>query len=536
MEVDMLKYMILLITIFLLLCGISRAVPGDTLKSIPSPGLCPLGLTFDGQSLWNVDRRTDMLYKIDITNGSILDSITSPGYMPLGLTYDGKLLWTEDSEEERIYAINPHTKIVEKTIYCPVSQPSGLAWDGSYLWIADDSDNKLHQISPEDGTTIKTIPAPSGNPCGLTFDGTYLWVSDRYANMIYMVTPETGDVVICFQSPGPYSWGLAYDGTNLWNVDYQNGKVYQLVNDDNTLFSRLEEKHQQVEIIHQVRNFGPDEIKELDVYLAIPVNMNNQVLEGEIIYNPEPENILIDKWGQKVAHFKFYDISSGNNSDVSMFVTAKLYQTRYYIFPEKVGKISEIPKDTTLKYLVDDSKYSIYDPIIQKGVKEAIGDEKNPYWIGRKIYNYIIEHIEYELAGGWNLAPTVLERGNGSCSEYSFVYIAMCRAAGLPARYAGSVVVRGDDASWDDVYHRWVEIFLPNYGWIPVDPSGGDSPSPSHRANYFGFLNNRYLITTSGGGGSEYLEWSYNANERWQSVGKCKIVVENFAEWRPVTK
>jgi len=110
----------------------------------------------------------------------------------------------------------------------------------------------------------------------------------------------------------------------------------------------------------------------------------------------------------------------------------------------------------------------------------------------------------------------------------------MCRAAGLPARYVGSVVIRHDDASWDDVYHRWVEIYLPNYGWIPVDPSGGDSPWPSHRANYFGYLNNRFLITTSGGGGSEYLEWSYNANCRWTSVGRAKVKVEDFGEWSPV--
>ena len=142
--------------------------------------------------------------------------------------------------------------------------------------------------------------------------------------------------------------------------------------------------------------------------------------------------------------------------------------------------------------------------------------------------------MEYELAGGWNIAPAVLARGNGSCSEYSFVYIAMCRAAGLPARYAGSVVIRGDDASWDNVFHRWVEVYLPNYGWIPVDPSGGDSSWPSAQADNFGYLNNRFLITTVGGGGSEYLGWSYNSNEEWMSKGRCKVAVENFGEWTPL--
>jgi transglutaminase-like putative cysteine protease len=144
-------------------------------------------------------------------------------------------------------------------------------------------------------------------------------------------------------------------------------------------------------------------------------------------------------------------------------------------------------------------------------------------------------HMKYELSGGWNLAPTVLKRGTGSCSEYTFVYIAMCRAAGLPARYVGAITVRGDDASWDDVHHRWVEIYLPGYGWIPVDPSGGDASLPQEQANGFGYVDNRFLITTTSGGGSEYLDWNYNGNERWISKGKCKVVVESFGEWTPVT-
>jgi hypothetical protein len=110
----------------------------------------------------------------------------------------------------------------------------------------------------------------------------------------------------------------------------------------------------------------------------------------------------------------------------------------------------------------------------------------------------------------------------------------MCRAAGLPARYVGSVVVRGDDASLDDVFHRWVEVYLPNYGWIPVDPSGGDGPSPRYRASFFGSMKNRFLITTTSGGGSEYIGWTYNSNEFYQTDPQTRVQVENFGEWQPL--
>ncbi len=522
------------VVLVLTVSQLALAFTGDTLKSIPAPHGCPQGLAFDGEYLWSADRKSDLIYCVNPESGSVIDSLKTPGYVPRGLAWDGQRLWCVDAQEELIYAIDPATKIVERTIYCPVSRPTGLAWDGEYLWLAADRDEEIHQISSEDGTTIASIPAPTAHPWGLTFDGTYLWVSDRYKDMIYMITPDNGDVVVSFDTPGPHGCGLAWDGSHLWNIDYQTDLIYALVIDDDSNFVRLDEKKQQVEFIHQVRNFGPDTIKTVDVYLAIPRDLDNQELLGSVTFEPEVTGVLTDKWGQDVAHFRFEDLAPAEFTTVRMLASATMYQTRYFVFPDKVGSLDDIPREISDLYLADDAKFSLESKIIQDGVKEAVGGDTNPYWIARKIFNYVIAHMEYELAGGWNVAPAVLERGNGSCSEYSFVYIAMCRAAGLPARYAGSIVVRSDDASYDDVFHRWVEVYLPGYGWIPVDPSRGDKKWPADRANAFGYLSNSVLITTIGGGGSEYLEWGYNANEHWTSVGRCKVEVENFGEWTPV--
>ncbi len=525
------------ITLTILIVFITQpvsATPGDTLSSIPAPFRCPQGLTYDGQYLWNADRHSDMIYRVNPENGSVTDSLPTPGYVPRGLTWDGRRLWCVDAEEELIYAINPATKIVEKTIYCPVSRPTGLTWDGTYLWLAADRSEELHRISSEDGTTIISIPAPTRHAWGLTYDGTYLWVSDRYQDKIYMVWPDNGDVINSLEAPGPHSCGLARVGSNLWNVDYQTDRIYRLVIDDGTPYERSEEKVQQVEFIHQTRNFGPDTVRTLDVYLAVPQDLSNQDLLGPAAFDPAATDMSTDKWGQMVAHFRFENLAPTEFATVRMLASAKMYETRYFVFPDKVGSLADIPEPIRELYLVDDDKFSLENAVIQQAVKKAVGDETNPYWIGRKIFNHLIANMEYELAGGWNVAPAVLERGNGSCSEYSFVYIAMCRAAGLPARYAGSIVVRGDDASYDEVFHRWVEIYLPGYGWLPVDPSRGDRKWPAEQADSFGSLSNTVLITTVGGGGSEYLEWGYNAAEKWTSTGKCKVVVENFGEWSPV--
>ena len=109
------------------------------------------------------------------------------------------------------------------------------------------------------------------------------------------------------------------------------------------------------------------------------------------------------------------------------------------------------------------------------------------------------------------------------------------RAAGIPARYVGSVSLRGDDKSMDYVFHRWTEIYLPNYGWIPVDPSGGDRNMPGAQANYFGSLSNNYCITTQSGGGSKTMKWTYNSNEFWTCDPKTNVI-EYFGDWEPYIK
>lgn len=94
--------------------------------------------------------------------------------------------------------------------------------------------------------------------------------------------------------------------------------------------------------------------------------------------------------------------------------------------------------------------------------------------------------------------------------------------------------MRGDDASLDEVFHRWPEIYLPSYGWIPMDPQGGDKPLARDRARNIGQLSNRFLITTQGGGDSEYLGWYYNYNQDYQCDPQVQVNIETFAEWEPL--
>jgi transglutaminase-like putative cysteine protease len=509
----------------------ASAVPGDIDQKVDLPFGHPTGIAWTGSTLWVADRRTDMFYEVSCETGEILGEIVSPGWFPSGLAWDGELLWSTDPGAGAIYATDPQTGYTVRTLDSPTPSPTGIAWSDGRLWICDNRTDKILNIDPADGTTIVSFRAPATDPRSITFGGGYLWCSDRVRDCIYMVDPVSGMVVQILDAPGSFTWGLTWKDGFLVNADYQDDALYTLVTLDEDLYRTTDPRRAVVDFTTEAVAAGTGRIEKLEIFYAVPSERPGQKLLAGLSYDPQPE-MMKDHWNQEIAAFTFDLLEPGVSVEVTMKAAVEVSAVRYFIRPDRVGK--KIPKEIKDKYLADDVKYDIDHPYIRGIVSDVVGDEENLYWKARKLYQYLIANMEYKLAGGWNTAPTVLERKNGSCSEYTFSLIALCRAAGVPARYVGSLVVRGDDASYDDVFHRWNEIYLPGYGWVPVDANAGDRDLPADQGAAFGGISNRFLITTEGAGGSEYLGWSYNHENRWISSGKSDIRMESIAEWEPL--
>lgn len=67
---------------------------------------------------------------------------------------------------------------------------------------------------------------------------------------------------------------------------------------------------------------------------------------------------------------------------------------------------------------------------------------------------------------------SLLNKPGGKCTDIHSVFVALCRAAGVPAREVFGIRLGKDDTtditSWQ---HCWAEFYLPGYGWVPVDPA-----------------------------------------------------------------
>jgi len=527
--------------LFLLLiwpAGLCYPRVGDILKTIPTPGPLPTGLAFDGTHLWLAEDHTDHIYCLDPHSGKVVAKFETPGYHPEGLAWDGTHLWHVDAGEKYLYQIDPKTGRSVKALESNSPFPRDLAWDGRHLWMVDHKSDAILKVSSVDGMMIQTFASPAAEPTGITFDGKYLWIADRGTDRIYLVHPQDGLCLSSLRSGSPFVYGLAWGNETLWCVDYYNKQIVQVQVFDQDIFTRWDRKELGLEFVKEFRNYGPGVVSSLDIYLPIPEKRDNQTLRTPVCFEPKESRVIKDQWGQQLAHFHYQNLKSGSVVKPSWNVQADVYSVEYFLYPDRVGTLADIPADIKSQYLSDGDKYQIHDPFIQELAHKISGEEQNPYWIARRVYEYLTENLSYNLkpVGGWNPAPTVLKRGTASCSEYSYAMIALCRALGVPVRYVGAVSLRGDDAGYDDVFHRWTEVYLPPYGWIPFDANKGDDKTPGDKVLGIGNVSNRYIITTENGGGDHYLWFGYNYGFTWSSEGKCRIAEESYGIWSPLTK
>jgi len=519
----------------------SQVPPAERERSLAVPFRTPTGLAYDGSGFWVGDLSTGKISKIDPRTGEVRKTLDAPCFTVGAMAFDGKLLWVLDPGEKSIYGLDPESRITERLLPLDLPSPQGMAWDGKDIWISDGGDGSLVRIDRNDGTTYSSIPSPAAGSgrrsqiTGFTWGNSSLWAADRLSDTMCQVDPQRGYVINILKTPGPYTSGLAFAEGRLACLDYEKRVIDIVKLPDHGEVARFNPRKEKVSFGESYRNFGPGVVQKLVVNIAVPGEMVFQDLTSPVRWDPKPASLETDRWGQKIAVFSFDDVKPQATVSAGFSLDATLYSVRFFVDPAKTGKTTDIPDDLKDRYLRDDTKLQIDSPVIRKAVTEAVGEETNCYFIVRNIYRYIHQKMHYEMVGGWNVAPVVLERGSGSCSEYSFVMMAMCRAAGIPARYAGSIVVRGDDASRDDVFHRWVEVYLPSTGWIPVDPSGGDSPVPEDQAKAFGGQDNRFLITTVGGGSSEYLNWDYNSSSSYTARGAVKVGFLKAGDWSPLS-
>jgi Na+-transporting methylmalonyl-CoA/oxaloacetate decarboxylase gamma subunit len=91
-------------------------------------------------------------------------------------------------------------------------------------------------------------------------------------------------------------------------------------------------------------------------------------------------------------------------------------------------------------------------------------------------YRYINNKLEYDQNKTTSEntrigAKEALLGGSSVCMEYADVMISLLRAQGIPSRAALGYANLRETTPENQVRHQWVQIWVPDYGWLSVDPT-----------------------------------------------------------------
>jgi transglutaminase-like putative cysteine protease len=239
--------------------------------------------------------------------------------------------------------------------------------------------------------------------------------------------------------------------------------------------------------------------EKLTVTLPIPPNTDSQnVASWEV--TPPPLRIDESRFGYRFAAWELGPGYPGEKFEVRYEADVELFRVLYKVDPNLVGAQSDIPGGIRADYTNSSHYYDYGNPVVREFAEKAVGAQSNFFLKAAQIRRAVKSLLSYEKDRRIVPASATLRDKKGSCSEHSFLMIAMMRSQGIPARYIGGSVdpiSRGQSAGADRSFHKIVEVYIPRYGWIPMESTGGGSAGPEKEAensvarchgNMFNFL------------------------------------------------
>lgn len=207
-----------------------------------------------------------------------------------------------------------------------------------------------------------------------------------------------------------------------------------------------------------------------------------------------PQNVTTDRDGNWLAQFS---LSPKEKKDIIVEGNVLIYNTPQ--FPTK--SLSEADFST----YTQPQKYWEQT----EAIKAKAAELKTP----RAIYDYVVETLTYDYErvssaiDRFGAAHAFLNPTDAVCMEFSDLFVALARAAGIPARevhgYAYTTNSRLQPLSLtSDVLHAWPEYYdTEKRLWIPVDPTWGNT---TRGVDYFDQLDFNHIAFAILGQHSDY--------------------------------
>jgi len=293
--------------------------------------------------------------------------------------------------------------------------------------------------------------------------------------------------------------GVIYRNPRVYNVDYS----FELVPDPAKI----------------------DRAKDLKLWVPVPREWDSQKAVKIMSVQPPPHAEYEDpEHGNRMLYWDFGKDSEKPSYQVDIKFRLESYEVHAEVDPENIGPYDKTSKEYVL-YTRSTHNVSI-TPKIREMALEAVGAENNPSLQARQIFEFVGKKMHYKIIDferGRGIKclldfPVIDEETGeeyyeGSCIQYSALFIALCRAVGIPARSVFGFIgwqpwtkeedlkplykfetklspdgLAGAQHHGAQIPHMWAEFYVPRYGWIPVDAT----------FRKFSHINNMKVIMSKG--------------------------------------
>lgn len=207
---------------------------------------------------------------------------------------------------------------------------------------------------------------------------------------------------------------------------------------------------------------------------------------GEVAANGVPQRTV------------YFETTIANADEPLVFTAEYEFVTRAYCpqLNPADATLAGVDAELLREFTAERPPHIVFTPEIRRVAEEVAGGEPNPLLKARKLYRWVCANIRYnaemEYSTLFDLSEKALTSRRGDCGVQAMLFITLCRAAGIPARWQSGW--ESQPIGWN--MHDWAELYVAPWGWLPADPSYGlqDHPDARVREFYCGHLDPYRMI------------------------------------------
>jgi transglutaminase-like putative cysteine protease len=128
-------------------------------------------------------------------------------------------------------------------------------------------------------------------------------------------------------------------------------------------------------------------------------------------------------------------------------------------------------------------EYFISHDEVKNILCEFINEERTPLQNASALSEYVYNNFTYQkgITNIESKTEDVWQLKAGVCQDFAHILLIFLRMFKIPSRYvSGYICPKGKEMRGEGATHAWVEAFIPNYGWLGLDPTNNCTVNDQH--------------------------------------------------------